>query len=524
MRRLLLTSISTLTLLASGVACQEIAGLSDFGPEPTGQGGGGASSGGSGGGSGGDGGNGGSAGAPCVLEVGEDWLATVGGDEEQRVNAVAVGACNGHVVVAGDTDASFQVPPGTPVGAGDQDMFLALFDAHGVPLFVKSFGTTATSALVRANGVAIDHNGNVVVVGAFSGTQDFGGEQVDSATDNTDGFVISYSAAGAFRWQVTFGGALRDSAEAVTIDPVDGSIWVTGSHGPGAEFFDETPPAVDEDVFVLRMTPGGAQPAEGQFLWSLTGAGTQVGLALQVDADRFYVAGEFPTTIDPEQGEPVTGAAGDDVFIAAYDKGGPYRWLKTIMGNEDDVEPQLALPSGMVVASANVTASATATGCSPETSIASVDMVVAGFSRNDGECLWSNLFGGNGQDHLRGMAVDGNGAVVLTGRMTGSLDVPFLEAVDTSDIFVIELDDLGAPTASRRLDANGVGSDDVYGIAFGPYGERALGGRFQSTIVQGDDNAESQDGNDGFLMYTNPSSVWMSGTAGSAEVGGPCPR
>ncbi|HLN81480.1 MAG TPA: hypothetical protein VK392_09850, partial [Thermoanaerobaculia bacterium] len=86
----------------------------------------------------------------------------------------------------------------------------------GAQIWARRLSGSGAFDNAYASGIAVDGAGNVVVVGAFQNSVDFGGGSLTSA-GGTDMFVAKYSASGAHLWSRRFGGASDDYAEAVTV-------------------------------------------------------------------------------------------------------------------------------------------------------------------------------------------------------------------------------------------------------------------------------------------------------------------
>lgn len=442
-----------------------------------------------------DGGTGGA--RSCDPSSPEDWLVTFGGDGNQMVSAVAVDGCDGDAVVVGATSAAMTLQPsGENAAAGD--LFVARIRADASTRFVAVVDATGGAS---AFDVAIDSDGSAIVVGELRGSADFGGELASSAGAMADAFVAAYSPSGAVRWVRTFGGDGHDDARAVAIDPGDGHVFVTGTHSPGASFFGETPATSDGDLYVLRLSPAGDAPAEGNRLWRMAGAGVQAGHALAVDDNRFYVAGTFFEELDSLVDAPTAGLAGSNGFVAGFAKDGGFLWRRTVMGDGEELAPRVALAAGSVIASVNVDGDIS-TGCNMH-SASTGAIIVSGFDSAGGDCTTWRPLGGPGDDRATGLAVDGAGNPVVAGTYTDNMVTPDLDAEDSADIFVVALAGGETPVGAVRIAADGP-ADDAGGVAFGPGGARVLVGAFSDRIAQGNDAFDSDDGLDGFVMLTSP--------------------
>jgi hypothetical protein len=240
------------------------------------------------------------------------WSRSLGGIGVTK--HIAVDA-SGNVVVTGSSSGT------ADFGAG---IFVAKYSgATGTPLWSKTFGGAQSDS---GNGIAIDGLGNIVVVGAYSGSINFGGGLLTSSA--TDIFVAKFSASGGHLWSKRFGSVNRDSANAVAVDG-NGNVLVTGvfmgtvDFGGGQFIANE----IYDDAFVLKLS------AAGSHIWSkeLGGSAYDFGNAIAVDSSgNVVVTGSFMWTAD-FGGGPVSSAGGQDVFAAKYSgSDGGHIWSKTI--------------------------------------------------------------------------------------------------------------------------------------------------------------------------------------------------
>src|SRR4029079_15639953 len=70
---------------------------------------------------------------------------------------------------------------------------------------------------------------NLVVVGTFQNTVDFGGTSLTSA-GSADIFVAKYSSSGSLLWAKRFGGTGTEKCQGVALDGAD-NILITGGYG-----------------------------------------------------------------------------------------------------------------------------------------------------------------------------------------------------------------------------------------------------------------------------------------------------
>ena len=141
----------------------------------------------------------------------------------------------------------------------------------------------------------MDAEGDVVVVGSYSGTIDFGGGLLTSQ-GNIDIFVLKLSGSdGSYLWAKRFGAGNADTAWDVEI-AANNEIVVTGTirsnvdFGAGPLGF-----AGDDDIFLARFTSAGA------VLWAKsygTGGNDRVNDMALDSLGSPVLVGEHPGPID----------------------------------------------------------------------------------------------------------------------------------------------------------------------------------------------------------------------------------
>jgi hypothetical protein len=229
------------------------------------------------------------------------WLQPFGSDGHDSATNAAADA-TGVVVVGWSTDAF----AGQPFAGGPQDAFVVRYNAIGVAVWTREFGT---SGLDVATGVAIGGDGQVLVVGQV------GGALAGSPSSPFDAFVREYNTTGSVQWTRQFGagGSSATSAMSVAVDAA-GAVYVAGwVYGalPGAT------PAGQGDAFVRKYDSSGTELWTRQF----GGADHDQAITVKVDAaGDVYVAGQ----IDQRSGDAGT------TVVRKYRPGGDLVWIRTL--------------------------------------------------------------------------------------------------------------------------------------------------------------------------------------------------
>lgn len=212
----------------------------------------------------------------------------------------------------------------------------------------------------RANGIAIDIQGNIYVVGAFEGTVDFD----HSASGNfslmsrgaKDAYLMKYSAAGNFIWARAFGGYGYDEARTVRVDN-NGNIFVGGivntvggsasSEDTHTYFYTNAGLTTyieclgQSDVVIAKYNSNGSLLSQKLF------GGIKSDFIEDIDLDpqgNLFVAGNFYETVDLDPGPDSTiytsitglGSPSSDIYFSKFDNNLNFIYGKRIGGNAFD--------------------------------------------------------------------------------------------------------------------------------------------------------------------------------------------
>ncbi|HYH47207.1 MAG TPA: SBBP repeat-containing protein, partial [Thermoanaerobaculia bacterium] len=244
--------------------------------------------------------------------------------------AVAVDR-SGSLYVTGATAAPFDNFP----FPGPQTPFVMKLSPQGEVLYTTIFPGTGTSS---ATAIAVNDRGEVAIAGYAAGNlPQIGGLAPAFRGSGYEAFTAKLGAGGEILYSTTLGGAHRELAWGVDMDP-NGAIYVTGE--TGSPDFPQVGPlplprGAAEDVFLVKLVPGSPQPA-----WSLAFGGAERDQPedLAVDAaGRSYLTGytvsaDFPTVnaLQPEH------AGGLDAFAVSLGAGGGQAIYSTFLGGSGD--------------------------------------------------------------------------------------------------------------------------------------------------------------------------------------------
>ena len=342
-------------------------------------------------------------------------------------------------------------PASFPATSG-YDFFVAKYSGlDGSYRWARRFGSAGND--VYSYAIAVDNLGDVVVIGKFFGTVDFGRGPLTSAGD-WDIFVAKYSGVnGTALWARRLGGAQTDNGLGVAVDS-HGDVVVTGNFYGVADFGGPAPltsaDAYHADIFLAKY-----RASDGAWLWARQIGSTNYdsGNAVAVDsADNILLTGSFTGTVNFGGPGSLTSAhaAASDAFVAKYTSSGGYLWAQRF-GGPTGVFTGTSGTALVVDGSDNVAVtgkfqSTVDFGNGPLTSAGGSDIFVLKLPATGGTPLWSKRFGGpetTTGDYERsfGLAAGLDGSTVVTGYFLGTVNfgADTLTSAGSGDIFVLHI-------------------------------------------------------------------------------------
>jgi hypothetical protein len=242
--------------------------------------------------------------------------------------AIAVDG-SGNPIVVGRFPNTINFGGNNLTSSGGFDAFIVKFDgASGEHLWSRRLGGSEDQAALS---VAVDPEGNVLVVGEFLGQMSVGGGNTLTSAGGNDMFVAKYGGLdGDHIWSRRFGDGLDQSARGIAVTKA-GHAFITGSIA-GTVDFDSTSltSAGSFDVFLLDLDAEGNPLGARRF----GDSDEQNGRAVAVDSGgNPVVTGDFRGVMD--MGAAVlTSAGGFDLFVMRLDATANPVYAKSY-GNKD---------------------------------------------------------------------------------------------------------------------------------------------------------------------------------------------
>ncbi len=361
------------------------------------------------------------------------WAYTVGGDvDSDTAEGVAV-AADGSVIAAGTFQGPVDFDPTDAIDehrySGDYAAFVTKLGADGTYLWTVSFGGPGW---VMVNGVVLDADGNILLVGFCD--------------------------------------------DAIDFDPGPGEVWRY----------------CQADFFVSKLAPDGSHlwtNVRGN------NSAFDSGRDIAVDADgNIYASGTFRGTVDfdPGDGVDLHTMAGpyEDVFVTKYYPDRSYAWTRTYDVPRPGTNSYIAVAGDggvLLTGSYNGTLDFDpGEGIDHRTSVeGSADIFVTKLTAQ-GSYEWTYTAGGTGPDGGQGVTVAADGSVLITGYFRDAIDfdpgvrVDLHESAGDSDLFVTKLSPNGTYHWTRTL--GGERTDDGKHVATGAKGNAYLVGSYWQPV------------------------------------------
>jgi hypothetical protein len=238
----------------------------------------------------------------------------------------------GNIVVAGSLTGPLDIGADSLVSAGGTDLFVAKLDANCQPIWAKRFGTSGTQA---GGLVTLDPAGNIYVAVNSNGKIDFGGGAPAGGADRNIA-LAKLKPNGDYVWSKDFGDSQDQVINDLRSD-ANGHIVMggnfTGTVNFGGQDLTGAAQGGGSDVYLAaldsdgnhvfsEMFPAGAGPHDHQVR----------GLAVAPDGS-ITATGVFNGALDLGDGM-VDVANAYHLFIAHYSASGAFKWKFVVKGSD----------------------------------------------------------------------------------------------------------------------------------------------------------------------------------------------
>ena len=250
---------------------------------------------------------------------------------------------NVYVTGAFFTTTDFDPGVGTSqlISNGSADIFLAKYNSLGQLSWAKSIGG---SNYDKVHDIALDDNGNIYIIGQFSGAMDFdplSGSYMLTSAGGEDIFLARFDPNGNLYRAINLGDSMDQEAYAMEINS-NGDIIITGTFEGTVDFDPVSWSTASHssnglgDIFVAcyNDTLG--------YKWSksMGGLGMDLGTSIAISSvDHIFISGSFHQTVDfdPDAGiSNLTSLGNSDIFVGKFNFIGEYLNAYSVGGIGDD--------------------------------------------------------------------------------------------------------------------------------------------------------------------------------------------
>jgi len=346
---------------------------------------------------------------------------------------------SGGVVVAGASTAALTT---TSITNGNNDSFVARYDASGNQTWIKQIQTLATN---QSNTVSVDASGNIYIGGSVSGGV-IGAGQVGQG--KADAYLAKFDSKGKLLAENQFGTSGNDSV-AATATAADGSLYVA---------------SVQNGHAILAKYAAGditAAPAWTQDLGDLAAGGSIGGLTMA--NGKVYLSGSTSNGNLTGGGASIAAAAsgGIDAFVFSATDNGASVSSNTVTyigtSGTDSAGDVTVAADGTVYLSGTTTG----TFAGAQRTVQNVNNAFAAAIGTNGAVKWTQQYGGaDGVSTGKGLAIDPQGSSVLDAlglprgalSLDKSVELTNQTTLRAGDSFQIKIEGTGARTATITID------------------------------------------------------------------------
>ncbi len=346
---------------------------------------------------------------------------------------------SGGVVVTGATTGQVMT---TAISNGNNDSFVARYDANGEQSWIKQIQTLATN---QSNAVSVDASGNIYIGGSVSGGVIGAGQ---TAQGKGDAFLVKLNSKGVIQSESQFGTSGADSVAATATDS-SGNLFVASTQNGHA---------------IISKYAGGditSAPTWTQDLGDLAAGGAIGGLT--VSNGKVYVSGATSNPNLTGGGATVAAAAsgGIDAFVSTLSDNGASVSATTVTyigtaGTDTAGAVTVALDGTIYLAGTT-----TGTFAGAQRSVQNVNNAFATALNTDGTVKWTKQFGGaDGVSSGASLAIDTQGSSVLDAlglprgaiTLNQSVDLTSQTTLRAGDSFKIAIQGTASRTATITID------------------------------------------------------------------------
>ncbi|MHB1277419.1 MAG: DUF7948 domain-containing protein [Bacteroidia bacterium] len=333
------------------------------------------------------------------------WSTDFGGGNEEYGYAIDVDQ-TGAVYMAGNTNSTSSIATfgahqttfgGSGSGVYPGDAFIVKLNSQGGRTWATYFGGSDNEFGYSCR---LDTSGNLYVVGKTASTTGIStsGSYMNAFGGSRDAFVVKFNSSGVRQWGTYLGGPLVEEANDCVLDK-SGNLYVTGFTssfgGIATSGAWQSTKSQNYDAFVTKFTSSGIR------LWGTYIGGIGYDEAFDCDVDdsaNLYIAGytESDTVFGFQAPFNGSKSGAGDAFLSKFDSSGTMIWSNYFGGNGEDEAHGCAVDKfgDIYMAGFTMSTSNIATSNAHQTSNGGGRDLFLAKFTQSGNRVWSTYYGG----------------------------------------------------------------------------------------------------------------------------------
>lgn len=432
--------------------------------------------------------------SPFLLGQKIEWQQVLGGIHSEYLYDIKATPDYGFLL-AGSSYSSESGNKTTP-GMGGLDYFLWKMDESGRMEWQKSYGSAEDDYLYE---VSITKEGGFILGGSSQTLKEKGKDNADKFQNgygNMDFWIIKLDPTGKEEWQLTLGGIGNDQLQCIQQTPDGG--YIIGGSSDSAPYYDEngkllgnkvSPSYGSNDYWVIKLTSVG----EVEWEKSFGGKFSDQLNSIVITEDGYLIGGTSNSVVSGNKKVETVGQ--NDFWVIKLNEHGEEQWQQVYGGDGDDTLVEIIKTEKGYLLAGNSNSNLSETKKSNAINgfdfwvmeideigemiwdntydVGEIDKLVkvlkieddhyliGGYSQIDtqrksatkgiddyvvlkvnpkGELIWNKSYGGNEEDHLRGMVETRDGGVVIAGNSNSKKsDDKDRASIGGNDYWVIKL-------------------------------------------------------------------------------------
>ncbi len=343
---------------------------------------------------------------PLIIDPQIEWSTYLGGVGTDYSQGLAVDSLGNAFQTGWTNSTDFEGADNSYLG-GNWDTYITKVNSGGDLQWMSYIGGSGAEF---GYGIATDPTGNIFAIGVTNST-DFAG-RINESFGSYDAFVFKVTPNGILQWMRHLGGAGDEQADGVAVDAL-GNVLITGETNSTA--FDGRNNSFhggESDAFLVEVAPLGSLTRMLYFGGSDRDGG--LGVALDHD-DHLLLTGLTASSDFP--GRNNTNHPALDVYVIRASRTGETEWMTYLGGTNNDTGYALVAGDDRSLFISAMTESDDFEGASNPYYGGERDALAVKISPQ-GVFQWALHVGGTGRERGRGIVLDHEGGMYMTGGTT----------------------------------------------------------------------------------------------------------